>query len=104
MQDIDRDNYRLTDVQPIGGGKIHLRFVNGTWVEVDFAHLIAKGNMFANLADDAYLAQAKVGDYGFWLEWPGELDFGADQLWWWGEPVQAAVPIPPVSADPVGAR
>lgn len=89
MQDIDRDNYRLTHFRSLGGGKVQLRFINGVWVEVDFAEAITAGNSFARLADDAYLAQAAIGDYGFWLEWPGELDFGADQLWRWGLQLKA---------------
>jgi hypothetical protein len=91
MENISRDNYRITDYRPLGSGRIELRFINGVWVRVDFSSLIARGGSFARLGDDTYLAQGRIGDYGHWMEWPDELDFGADQLWWWGLPVAAPV-------------
>src|SRR5437016_1428837 len=78
----------IAEFRSLGGGRIRLRFRHGPWVEVDLGFAIAIGNMGARLAEDDYLAQARIGDYGHWLEWPGELDFGADQLWEWGTPLE----------------
>jgi len=95
MESIDRDNYRITDFRAMGHGRILLKFVNGVWVENDLSDLIAIGGIFVRLADDNYLAQAKIGDYGMWIEWPGELDIGADTLWEDG--TLATLPVEPVT-------
>ena len=81
----------------LGRGQILLQFRHGPWVEVSLESVIAIGNMCARLADDDYLAQASIGDYGHWLEWPGELDIGADQLWERGIPAKAPAAIEPAT-------
>jgi hypothetical protein len=93
VQEISRSNYRIQDFHPLGRGRIELQFINGQWVEIDFAQLISRGGSFAQLAQDDYLAQGQIGEYGHWMEWPGELDFGADQLWRWGVPARTAVAV-----------
>lgn len=92
MEPVSRDQYHLQDFRSLGGGRIQVQFVNGQWVEVDFADLIARGNMFANWADDGYLAQGRIGEGAHYLEWPGELDIHADSLWLRGVAIKAPVP------------
>ena len=79
------------DFRALGSGRILLQFKPGTWVEVDLSFLIRVGGIFAPLADDAFLAQATIGDYGHWIEWPGEIDQPADSLWLRGKPVSLPV-------------
>jgi len=51
-------------------------------------HLIGKGGLAA-LADPKVFAQVKVGERGRSLEWPGEIDFCADALWFETHPAEA---------------
>lgn len=95
---------QIVDFRPLGGGRIQLQFRHGPWVEVDLSYLIEVGGIFAPLADDEFLAQAWIGDYGHWIEWPGEVDQPADSLWLRGVPVAAPIPSVEVPAEPVGVR
>lgn len=113
MERIDRDNYRIVDFRALGGARIQLKYINGVWVENDLSDLVALGGICAQLADDAYLAQARIGDYGFWIEWPGDVDVGADTLWEDGVPVDCPpdednsngyAPVSPADAEPVAAK
>lgn len=42
--------------------------------------------MFSKFASGDYFSLVRIGDYGHWLEWPGEVDFGSDQIWFWSRP------------------
>ena len=100
MQVIARQEYKITSVHPLGGGRLLLRFVNRTWVTVDFADLIAKGGVFSRLADDDYLAAVRIMEGGYFLEWPDELDIGADSLWRRGKRVTEKEAAQLVGASP----
>ena len=81
MEPVSRSEIKIAEVHSLGSGRMLLLFINGTWVTVDFAELIAKGGVFTRLADDDYLAAARIMEGGYFLEWPDELDIGADSLW-----------------------
>jgi Protein of unknown function (DUF2442) len=72
-------------------GSVTLTWANGTTTENSFRHLIGKG-IFAPLADPAFFAQVRIGEGGRSLEWPGELDFCADALWFKTHPEDAPQP------------
>ncbi len=69
-------------------GSVTLTWANGATIENSFRHVIGKG-VFAPLADPAFFAQVRVGEGGRSLEWPGELDFCADALWFKTHPEDA---------------
>lgn len=94
----------IVDFVAVGNGVIHLKYMNGLWVENDLSDLIAIGGIYARLADDEYLAQARIGDYGHWIEWPGEVDIGADTLWEDGVPVETPGLALAAPAEPVAVR
>ena len=48
--------------------------------------VLAGKGVFAPLADPAFFARVAVGRRGRSLEWPGELDFCADALWFEAHP------------------
>jgi hypothetical protein len=79
-------------VKALGNARLEVSFANGVVGRVDFRHLphfgdiTLKAALPGQLADDEYLSQVAIGEDGFWLEWPGELDFGADQIWQWSQP------------------
>lgn len=97
MQALRDREPEIAEFDPLGMGRIRLRFRHGPWVEVDLSDLIAPDNMFAPLLDNDFLAQARIGDYGHWIEWPDDIDLPADALWRRGVPVE-------VPAEPVGAE
>lgn len=66
-------------VQP--NQELVLYYSDGERVVVDFKPVIARGGVFARLADPAFFAQVAVGERGRYIEWPGSLDFCADALW-----------------------
>ena len=67
---------------------VTLTWANGTTTVNSFAHLVGK-RVFAAFSDPAFFAQVQVGEGGRSLEWPGELDFCADALWFKAHPEDA---------------
>jgi len=67
---------------------VALTWANGATTVSSFQHLVGKG-VFTAFADPAFFAQARVGEGGRSLEWPGELDFCADALWFKAHPKDA---------------
>lgn len=67
---------------------VTVTWANGERTVNRFGHLIGKGVMAA-LADPVVFAQVRVGERGRSLEWPGELDFCADALWFEVHPEEA---------------
>ena len=65
-----------------------LTWANGATTVSSFHHLAGKG-VFTAFADPAFFTQARVGEGGRSLEWPGELDFCADALWFKAHPEDA---------------
>lgn len=67
---------------------VTLVWANGATTVSRFDHLVGRG-VFAPLADPAVFAQVHVGERGRSLEWPGEIDFCADALWFEAHPEDA---------------
>ena len=59
---------------------VTLTWANGATTVNRFDRLVGKG-VFAAFVDPAFFARVSVGERGRSLEWPGELDFCADALW-----------------------
>ena len=67
---------------------VTVTWANGVTTINQFDHLMGKG-VFAAIADPAVFTQVRVGDRGRSLEWPGEIDFCADALWFETHPAEA---------------
>jgi hypothetical protein len=67
---------------------VALTWATGARPVAEFAHLVGKG-VFRAFADPAVFAQVSIGENGRSLEWPGELDFCADALWFEAHPEEA---------------
>jgi hypothetical protein len=67
---------------------VAVAWANGARTVNKFGHLIGKGVMAA-LADPTVFAAVNVGERGRSLEWPGEIDFCADVLWFEAHPEDA---------------
>jgi hypothetical protein len=75
---------------------VRLTWANGETTINHFGHLLGKG-VFAAVSSPATFAQVRVGDRGRSLEWPGEIDFCADALWFEAHPADAPQQLHPVS-------
>jgi hypothetical protein len=82
------DNVITGAVPNLQQHSVTLTWANGATTVSCFGHLVGKG-AFATLADPAIFAQVRVGDNGRSLEWPGEIDFCADALWFEAYPADA---------------
>lgn len=77
---------------------VTLTRANGGTTVSRFDHLVGLG-VFAALADPAVFAQVRVGERGRSLEWPGEIDFCADALWFEAHPEDAPELVNAVSVS-----
>jgi hypothetical protein len=68
-----------------GTHTVTLAWANGATTVNRFGHLVGRG-VFAALADPSVFEQATIGERGRSLEWPGEIDFCADALWFEAHP------------------
>ena len=59
---------------------VALRWANGAETVKDFRGIAGKG-VFSVLTDPGIFALVQIGARGRSLEWPGEIDFCADALW-----------------------
>jgi hypothetical protein len=67
---------------------VTLTWANGATTVNRFDHLVGTG-VFAALRDPGTFAQVHVCDRGRSLEWPDEIDFRADALWFEAHPEDA---------------
>lgn len=87
---------RIISAEPLDKHLL-LTFADGERVLVDFRPVIAKGNLFAQLANPTFFGTVQVAPNGRSLSWPGELEFCADALRDMGrasaEPGRTRVPV-----------
>lgn len=82
------DNVITRAVPDPATSSVTLAWANGATTVHHFGHIAGKG-VFAALSDPAIFARVHVGQRGRSLEWPGELDFCADALWFEAHPEDA---------------
>ena len=71
----------IRSVEPQPDFKLKIEYSNGDLLTSDFKPVIDQGGVFVPLADPDFFRQAKIGEHGRYVQWPGELDFCADALW-----------------------
>lgn len=79
---------------------VALTWANGARTLHHFDRLIGRG-VFAPLAEPSFFEQVHVGERGRSLEWPKDIDFCADALWFEAHPEDAPdrkQPAPPQAA------
>ena len=69
----------VLSVRHAGGSRLSLEFDDDTRGEADLSPLIARGGLFAALADHALLAKAFVDDGT--VCWPDDLDVAPERLY-----------------------
>ena len=76
---------KINSFKVLDSYRVWLRFDDGVEGEAEFSGHVGKG-VFTPWADYEFFKQARVGEHGRTLTWPGELDFGADSLWYRAHP------------------
>jgi hypothetical protein len=67
---------------------VTINWANSEATVSNFGHLVGR-RVYAAFRDPAVFAQVRVGYSGRSLEWPGEIDFCADALWFEAHPADA---------------
>ena len=72
--------WRVVEVLPLDGYRLHVRFVDGLEGEVDMSALVKSptAGVFAQLADPSLFAQVFV-EHGA-VMWPGDIDLAPDAM------------------------
>jgi hypothetical protein len=92
------DNIIVAAVPDTKTYSVAINWANGETTVSRFGQLMGRG-VFAAFLDPAVFAQVRVGDRGRSLEWPGEIDFCADALWFEAHPPGAPQQKPRIAAD-----
>ncbi len=74
-------NYpRVTSVEVIGDLTVRVGFNDGVVLDHDLSHLVARGGIWAPLADPDYFAQVRVDADVDTIAWPNGADICPDIL------------------------
>jgi len=76
---------KLTGVSVMGPATLRLTWDDGQSAVVDLHAPIALHPALHHLADPTQFAEASLSELGWAVEWPGELDFGSQQLRRWAD-------------------
>ena len=82
------DNIIVAAVADPNTHTVALTWANGETTVNGFRHLVGKG-VFTVFDEPAFFAQVRVGERGRSLEWPDDIDFCADALWFETHPEDA---------------
>jgi hypothetical protein len=73
--------YRIINAVAQPNHIVTITWSDGVAADVDLAPVVAKGNVFAAMADGAYFVrEMRIADDRLGLEWPNRVDFSADGL------------------------
>lgn len=78
--------YHITKVTVEADRKLRIFYTNESSIIVAFNPLIQKGGILPKLADPEFFAQVSIGEKGRYIQWPGEIEFCADALWFESHP------------------
>lgn len=73
--------YRVTQIEHVGGSRVRLRFEHGSTVVVDLSQLVHKGGLYRLFGLPAYVRFGRISDAGTAVAWPMSVDIAADSLW-----------------------
>jgi hypothetical protein len=73
--------HRMTSVKATGEHAVRLRFENGKTFSVDLHGLVHHSKGLKSLRGQPLFALVTLGEGGHSIEWPGDIDIGADTLW-----------------------
>lgn len=76
-----KKNPRIVEVAAVAPGRLEIRWSTGEQFIVEVSDWIDRFALLAPLKHSEIFAQARVGYGGHSVEWPNDLDLGADQLY-----------------------
>ena len=92
--------YWIAEATPNPDFTVTIRWKHGAVSVVDFKSTIAKGGVGAVLADpEFFVGKMYVGEEGYYLGWPEEIDFSADSLWYRTHPEDLKRDYPDAAAE-----
>ena len=69
-------NHTRTTPEPHPNHTVTITWSDGVTADVDLSPVIAKGNVFASMADASYfVANVRIGTDRLGLEWPDRVEF-----------------------------
>ena len=71
----------VTEVKPLGGYRVHLRFEDGAEGDLDLSQLINFSGVFASLKDEKEFARVRVNPAIGTIVWPNGADIDPDVLY-----------------------
>jgi hypothetical protein len=77
---MSKSNTHILEVQPLGAHRLRVKFGNERTFEVDFSALVHRLKGLRPLRETSAFAQAHVGEGGFSIAWPRDLDVGVDRV------------------------
>jgi hypothetical protein len=73
--------YRITAAVAHSNHTVTVTWSDGVTADIDLSPVIAKGNVFAPMADpDYFITRMRIATDRLGLEWPNRVDFSADGL------------------------
>jgi hypothetical protein len=95
---------KITDVRPLDGYWLRIRFSDGAVKDVDLSEFLARGGVFAPIyADRSVFEQVRVNAETQTIEWPGQVDLDPDVLYGRFEPSSGVRIIRRVVREPAAA-
>jgi hypothetical protein len=93
--------YRITHAVAHPNHTVSVTWSDGVTADVDLSPVIAKGNVFAPMADAAYfVANMRLAADRLGLEWPNRVDFSADGLRFRAFPAEAEAEFSAAKSKP----
>lgn len=95
----------IREARPLADFVVEITWEDGEVSVLSLHKTVIKGGIFASLSDPTIFGQLKIGEGGRWLEWPGEVDICADDLWYQAHPeaqieeLELTKDISPTSSD-----
>jgi hypothetical protein len=71
----------IDSAQALDDHRVCLTWRNGTTARVDLAEPVYRLKGLRALRKPEVFAQVRIAEHGRALEWPGDIDIGADTLW-----------------------
>lgn len=92
--------YWIAEATPNQDFTVTIRWKHGPVTTVDFKPNIRKGGVCTVLADpEFFMTKMHIGEDGYYLGWPEEIDFSADSLWYRTHPEDLKRDYPDAAAE-----
>jgi hypothetical protein len=81
--------HRMTSVRAYPDYSVEITWDDSSKSRVSFADLVGRGVCAAMGDENYFVDRVTLGDDGYALAWPDDVEFGADSLWYKSHPEDA---------------